>query len=195
MRTRRLALLALTALALMVATAAMAGTDSDIIYRLYHYEGGAWVRYYAADPLPTGGNQPGTNLWKYEYTVKNKAISGTGINTVWLFFNSDNVLCSTFSAATLPDANWTATRSGPISPNNNWKERFRTTVTSSFITLGNQLGGFAIEFTWVCNSVPGAQNYDAVYSGGSESSVTIEEEAPPVPVESSTWSGVKALYR
>jgi len=191
MKARRTVVLALTALALLTATAALAGTKTDIIYRLYHFEGGTWVRHYSSDPMPTGGNQAGTNLWKYEYTIKNKSYT-SGINTAWLFFNSDNVRCSTFSTATVP-TNWTIAKSGPIAPNNNWKERFRTTVTGSYITMGSELDSFTIEFTWVCGAVPGAQNYDAITTGGSESSVTIQEA--PVPVEKVTWGAVKAIYR
>lgn len=194
MRFWRLAPLAATAFVFLTAGLSSAGVSTDVTYRLYHFEAGTWVRYTQADPFPAGGNVPGTNLWKYEYTVKNKTFAGTGINTWYAFFNSDNVLCASLSATAQP-ATWTPTQQGPIAPNFNWKERFRTTTVASYITAGNSLPGFTVEFTWTCNSLPGNQNYDAVTSGGSESSVTTEDPETPVPADSRTWSAIKSMYR
>ena len=194
MRTWRLALFALTALVLLAATAASAGVNTDVTYRLYHYEAGNWVLYYSNSPFPAGGDQAGTNRWKYEYTVTNKNYAGSGITTWYAFFNSNNVLCSTWALASGPTG-WTPTKQGPLGGNYNWKERFQTTLPGGNpVTMGNSLTGFAVEFTWVCHSIPGPQNCDTVTSAGSESSVTIEESLP-VPVESRTWGSLKAVYR
>jgi hypothetical protein len=194
MKTWRIAPLAATALLLMSVAASSAAPNTDVRYRLYHFEGGTWVRYTQGDPFPAGGNLPGSNLWKYEYTVKNVAYAGTGINTWYAFFNSDNVLCATLVSATAP-VNWTVLQQGPIAPNNNWKERFRTTTVSSYITQGNTLGGYTIEFTWTCPTLPGNQNYDAVTSGGSEASITTEDPETPVPSQNVSWGNVKAIFR
>jgi len=192
MKLRRLAL-ALTALLVVTAQPALAANTS-VTYKLYHFEGGNWVRYMQADPFPGGGNLPGTNSWKYTYTVKNTGFAGSGINTWYAFFNSDNILCATLSSAAAPP-NWTTLQQGPIIPNNNWKERFRTTVPASNITLNNSLAGYEVVFTWTCNGLPGNQNYDAVTSGGSETSTTTEDPEAPVATVDKTWGAVKSIYR
>jgi len=194
MRFRLTVMLRATAVGLLVASAAHALPNTDVLYRLYHYESGSWVRYMQTDAFPAGGDQAGTNLWKYEYTVKNLSYAGSGINTWYAFFNSDNVLCATWSAAAGPFS-WTGAKQGPIAPNNNWKERFRTTTAGDYITLGNALAGFSVEFTWTCNTLPGNQSYDAVTSGGSESSITSEDPETPLATESATWGAIKSLYR
>ncbi len=186
--------LAAAAVGLLVSAAAYALPNTNVLYKLYHFEGGTWVRYRQTDAFPAGGATPGTNLWKYEYTVKNLGYAGTGINTWYAFFDSDNVLCSTHSSATGPGT-WATTKQGPVAPNNNWKERFRTVNSGEYITQGNQLSGFSVTFTLTCPVLPGNQSYDAVTSGGSEASVTSEDPENPVPVENATWSGIKSLYR
>ena len=163
--------------------AASASAQTSVTYKLYHCDGDS-------DPFPPGGDQPGTNLWRYTYDLCNNSFS-TGVRELNVFFNSDNVLCATFQASTQP-ANWTATQVGPISPNNNWRLRFRTLVTAARVAQGTCNDEFSIDFLWVCPSLPGSQNYDAISSSGSHASQTAP--AAPTPVESTTWGGIKSLY-
>ncbi|MFZ1946934.1 MAG: hypothetical protein WAW06_05260 [bacterium] len=171
------------------ADAALTRVDAQ----LYHWEGGLWKEYCQYDPFPAGGDQPGTNLWKYAYVVNNLS-APQPLNTIYTFFNSDNLAAdATWSAAVAP-AGWTATQIGPFDPDFNWKERFRTTNSAYYIQAGQALAGFSVEFTWTKAQMPPMQTYDAVFSGGSETSVTTSPCIPSA-TEETTWGGVKALYR
>jgi hypothetical protein len=151
------------------------------------------VEYCPDEVLPVGGNLPGTNLWKYTYEVHNLS-APQALNTVYTFFNSDNVaMDATWTAAAAPTG-WTTAQIGPFDPDFNWKERFRTTNSAYYIQAGQSLAGFSVEFTWTKASLPWDQIYDAVYSGGSESSTTTSP-CEPAATEAATWGGIKALYR
>ncbi len=162
---------------------------TGVTYHLYHDEGGSWVEYGPESPFPAGGDQPGTNLWRYEYELCNAGFS-SGVRELDVFFNSDNVLCATYVSAEQP-ASWTATPVGPFAPDNNWRIRFRTLVTDARISMGT-CGNFAVVFTWTCDSLPGQQNYDAISTTGSDAGVTAPTN--PVPVEDATWGAIKTLY-
>lgn len=175
---------------LLVPVVANARPKADATYRLWHWEGSNWVRYLPSTPFPPGGANPGTNLWKYEYTVTNLAFTGR-IGQFIAFFNWDLVLRSAYSTAVAP-TNWTITYSGPAPPDYNWKVQFRTTVTSAKIAPGSSLPGFAVEFTWTDpTALPGFQHYDAI-AEVSESDVTHDQDA--TPVEATTWGNIKALF-
>ena len=184
---------ALTLGALLVAALAapVAAQSASVTYRLYHFEGGNWVEYGPNATLPPGGNQPGTNLWRYAYELCNIGFS-TGLRELNVFFNSDNVLCSTFSSSTQP-ANWTGTLVGPIAPDQNWRIRYRTALTASRVAMGTCNAQFTLDFTWVCPNLPGTQNFDAIAGSGSYAGQT--SPATPVAVEPSTWGRLKGLYR
>jgi len=163
-------------------------------YKLYHYEGGNWVRYRQGNPLPPGGATPGTNLWKYNYWAANET-APSGIYQFMIYFNSDNVLRSVYSSATGPTG-WTLLNFPPIAPNNNWKERFRTSNSAYYVFQGDSLTGYEVQFTWLDGTLlPTAQNYDLVWSGGSESGNTTEMPPDMTPVQPATWSRIKTLYR
>ena len=163
-------------------------------YKLYHYEGANWVRYKQGDPFPPGGATPGTNLWKYNYWAANEA-APSNIYQLMVYFNSDNVLRSAYSSATGPTT-WTPTYFPPVSGNKNWKERFRSTTPAYYIPVGDTLTGFEVQFTWLDGSLaPTPQNYDLVWSGGSESGNTTEMPPDMTPVAVTTWSTIKSLFR
>jgi len=84
-------------------------------YKLYHYEGGNWVRYKQGDAFPPGGATPGTNLWKYNYWVANET-APAGIYQFIVYFNSDNILRSTYSSATGPTGRNLTLSEGPPVP-------------------------------------------------------------------------------
>ncbi|MFH1220002.1 MAG: hypothetical protein V1694_06070 [Candidatus Eisenbacteria bacterium] len=173
--------------------AALSEPMTSVQYRLYHWETDHWTEYCPGMLLPPGGNQPGTNLWKYEYTVSNIG-APQPLREIYTFFNSDNVaMDATLSSAVAPTG-WTATAIGPFAPDFNWKERFRTTNSVYYIGVGQVRSGYAVEFTWTKATLPGSQNYDAVYSGGSETYITMSP-CPPAATEETTWGGIKALYR
>ena len=181
-------LLAFAATAILAASAD--AQQTHITYRLYHFEGGDWVEYSPEAPLPPGGDQPGTNLWRYEYELCNFSFS-TGIRELNVFFNSDNALCATFSSSTQP-VDWTHLLVGPFDPNHNWRSRFRTLSTPARIAQG-ACAPYTVDFTWTCSSLPGAQNYDAISTSGSDAGTTVP--AAPVPAEAATWSRIKTKYR
>lgn len=183
-------LISVLALALCAGFAASASAQTSVTYRLYHFESGNWVEYSASDPFPAGGDQPGTNQWRYTYELCNNSFS-TGVRELNVFFNSDNVLCATYQSATQP-ASWTATLVGPIAPNNNWRLRFRTLVTAARIAQGACDDTFSIDFLWECAFLPGSQNYDAISSSGSHASQT--GPAAPTPTEPATWGSIKSLF-
>ncbi|MDI6809319.1 MAG: hypothetical protein QME66_10110 [Candidatus Eisenbacteria bacterium] len=178
-------------------------------YALYHCENGTWVRYTSSEPMPQGGNVPGTNLWRYNYRIRNLGFP-TKISTAYVYFNSDDVLRSTWSASCAPTC-WTAAKTGPAPGYNNWKIRFRTLTSSCYIAMGDSLGAidmnggpcvptycsghFAVEFTWTGASLPGPQNYDLISGAGSETGVTAEVPAPPTALDARSWGRVKALYK
>ena len=175
---------------MMVPAAGAFAQQTSVTYHLFHYEDGSWVEYAAGSDFPAGGDQPGTNLWRYQYTLCNASFS-SGIRELDVFFNSDNVLCATFDSASQP-ANWTSTPVGPFDPDNNWRIRYRTFDTASRVPQGECNSEFTVDFTWVCDTLPGPQNYDAISSSGSDSGVTTPAE--PSPVDSSTWGRLKTLY-
>lgn len=185
----RFTALALGLLLLVVLAPGAQAQATGVTYHLFHFEGGAWVEYAPGDSFPAGGDQPGTNLWRYEYDLCNAGFS-SGIRELNVFFNSDNVLCAAYDSAEQP-ADWTATPVGPFAPDNNWRIRYRTLVTASRVAQGT-CGSFAVEFLWACNTLPGAQNYDAISTTGSDAGATTP--AAPAPVESTTWGTIKSLY-
>jgi hypothetical protein len=165
--------------------------QASVTYRLFHYEGGNWIEYAANAPLPAGGDQPGTNLWRYTYELCNIGFS-TGLYELDMFFNSDDVPCATLSGSSQP-ANWTATQVGPVAPSNNWRLRYRTLLSGSRVAMGACNSDFSVDFTWVCPSLPGPQNFDAIATSGSYADVSLP--AVPLPVRPATWGQVKGLYR
>ena len=186
----------LVAAALLVVAAvfeASAEPMTSVQFRLYHWEDPAWVEYCPGEALPAGGDQPGTNLWRYDYTVYNYT-APQPLSTVYTFFNSDNLAMDATLVSAAAPTGWTVAQVGPFDPDFNWKERFRTTTSTYYIQAGQYLGGFSVEFTWTKAALPSAQNYDAVFSGGSESYVTMSP-CPPVAVEETSWGNLKALYR
>lgn len=184
-------ILALGMLAIAAVSAPAQAQQASVTYRLYHFEGGNWVEYGPNSTLPIGGDQPGTNLWRYQYDLCNIGFS-TGLRELNMFFNSDNVLCAALAASTQP-ASWTGTQVGPIAPDFNWRIRYRTLVTAARVAQGTCNDMFTLDFTWVCPNLPGAQNFDAISASGSYSGQSIS--GTPVPVESSTWGRMKDLYR
>jgi len=190
MKIRLTTLVLAMTLGVLLAASAFA-QQTGVTYHLYHYEAGSWVEYGPADAFPAGGDQPGTNLWRYTYELCNVGFS-TGLRELDVFFNSDNALCATLSAAAGP-TDWTTTQVGPFAPDNNWRMRFRTLVTAARVAQGACDSDFSVDFTWVCPTLPGSQNYDAIGSTGSDAGVTAP--AGPVPTEATTWGRVKALYR
>lgn len=184
-------ILALGMLAIVGLSAPAQAQTASVTYYLYHYEGGNWVEYGPNATMPVGGDQPGTNLWRYKYDLCNIGFS-TGLRELNMFFNSDNVLCATFVTSAQP-ASWTGTLVGPIAPDNNWRIRYRTLVTAARVAQGVCNDTFTVDFTWICPGLPGAQNFDAIAGSGSYASQSIS--GSPVPVESSTWGRMKDLYR
>jgi hypothetical protein len=178
---------------LLVPLVANALPKGDVAYRLYHKEGSNWVRYLPSSSFPPGGANPGTNLWKYEYTVWNVAFAAD-IYQFYAFFNSENVdSIAVYSSAVAP-ANWTVLYYPPVAPNYNWKERFKTTVVAARIKPGNSLSGFAIEFRWRNPAaLPGVQMYELTTANDSETSqYTHDQDA--TPVDSTTWGRIKGLF-
>lgn len=196
MKFLRTAMPVLLVAALVSAMAGQASAidNAEVYYDLFYLGNGSLNQQVgAADPMPAGGNTPGTNQWKYIYLVKNNAFA-SGLNQWYAFFNSDNVLRSNFpSLAIASPADWTPTYFAPSAGNNNWKERWRTSVVGSYIPLNGSLDTFAITFTWIGADIPGTQNFDAISVTGSFSGVT----KPNIitPVNSSTWGKIKALYK
>ncbi|MCX5800004.1 MAG: hypothetical protein NTX17_01245 [Candidatus Eisenbacteria bacterium] len=174
---------------LLVPLSADALPETDVQYKLYHQGDSGWVRHNPGDPFPSGGN-----VWKYEYSAANYQFA-YGVEQFIIFFNSNNVLRSTYSSAQAPTG-WAAiTYFQPIAPNNNWKVRFRPSSSSYYIALGSSLAGYVVQFTWaVSDTVPGSQNYDLKTSSTSDADVT--HEAPPdmTSVEATTWGRIKALF-
>ncbi len=190
MNIRRTAVVLAAAVGTFLSASAYA-QQTGVTYHLYHYEGSSWVEYSANDAFPTGGDQSGTNLWRYTYELCNVGFS-TGVRELDVFFNSDNVLCATLDAAATPSSDWTATQVGPVAPDNNWRMRFRTLVTAARVAQGVCEPAFSVDFTWGCPTLPGSQNYDAISSSGSDAEVTVP--AGPVAATPSTWGRIKALY-
>jgi len=172
---------------------AQAAPMTKVDFQLYHWEVNQWKEYCQYDAFPTGGDQAGTNLWKYTYTVYNMS-APQPLNTVYTFFNSDNLAADATWAGAAAPTGWTSTQIGPYDPDFNWKERFRTTNSAYYIQAGSGLAGFSVEFTWTKVQLPPVQTYDAVFSGGSETDVTTSPCIPSA-TEETTWGGVKALYR
>lgn len=176
------------ALVLISAGSVIAGTLSDVTYKLYHYSGGVWTQVEPSSPLPPGSNVPPNNQWRYDYQVLNK--SPNALNAFYAFFNSDNVNNAGWVSGTAP-ANWDILKQGPLAPNYNFKIRYRTLVSAAKIPSMGTLGCTAT-FTWVGAVLPGSQNYDAVNDGGSESGVTVPDAA--TAAQSTSWGRLKALY-
>jgi hypothetical protein len=191
-------LVVLSALALLLVGFTLAGSASAdpfavVRYQVFHWETDAWVEYVPGDAFPAGGDQPGTNEWRYDYIVYNWG-TPQPIQQVYLFFNSDNLaMDATWTGDAVP-AGWTGTQIGPFEPDYNWKERFMASGPAYYIAALDSLAGFSIEFTWIKPVLPGNQVYDAVFSGGSESGLTLHKTAP-IAARPSSWGDIKRLYR
>lgn len=184
----------LVALSVVMLTGpASADPFSVIRYQVFHWETGAWVEYMPASPFPAGGDQPGTNLWRYEYIVYNWG-TPQPLNTVYLFFNSDNLAMDATQTASEAPTGWTTATIGPFAPDFNWKERFRASSSTYYLGSPDSLAGFAVEFTWTKGSLPANQIYDAVHSGGSESGLTLHR-TQSVATEGTSWGDIKRLFR
>ena len=172
------------------------GADASmgkVEYKLYHYEIDEWVRYCQGDQFPPGGATPGTNLWRYEYSVMNISFP-TGVYQFMIYFNSDDIDRATYSSAVAPTG-WSIVYFPPVAPNVNWKVRFRTTNSAYYVMPGDTLPGYEVEFTWFDPSgLPGDQNYDLVCSAGSEPGVTKQYSGDITPVEATTWGKIKSLF-
>jgi hypothetical protein len=164
-----------------------------IRYQIFHWETDAWVEYMPAQSLPAGGDQPGTNTWKYDYIVYNWG-TPQPVQQVYIFFNSDNLAMDATWTGAVPPTGWTATAVGPFEPDYNWKERFMATGSAYYIGTTDSLAGFSVEFTWTKPVLPANQIYDAVYSGGSESGLTLHKTAP-IATTTTSWGEIKRLYR
>jgi hypothetical protein len=179
--------------AVTLAGVSFADPFTQIRYQLFHWETGTWVEYLPSDAMPPGGDQPGTNLWKYDYIIYNWG-TPQPIQQAYLFFNSDNLaMDATWTADTVPEG-WTTAQVGPFDPDFNWKERYRASSSTYYIATADSLAGLSVEFTWTKSAIPGNQIYDAVYSGGSESGVTLHKTHPSATATAS-WGKIKHLYR
>jgi hypothetical protein len=180
---------------LLVPVVADALPKGAVGYKLYHQEGSEWVRYRQGDTFPSGGAVSPTNVWKYEYSVMNYQFAN-GVYYFMVFFNSDNLgLWAAYTSAVGPAANWVITYFPPISPNYNWKVRFRASLSQYYVALNDTLDGYSVQFTWAkAGTLPGSQNYDLISSSGSESGVTSELPPGTTPVETTTWGAVKELF-
>jgi hypothetical protein len=155
---------------------------SQCFYRLYHYEGGTWVRYGQGDPFPGGGN-----LWKYEYTVHNEGL--LFVNLFRIFFNSDNIDHAQYVSSTAPSG-WTPSAVLPLPGFNNWKVEFET--FSNVIMPGDSLSGFEVQFTWSESYLPDVQHYEVAGNIGDGGETA---EYPPVAARPKTWGAVKSLFK
>jgi hypothetical protein len=172
------------------AATASAGVLSDAFYRLYWLSPGGPVRVYSAEVLPAGSNVAPDNQWRYDYEVVNKSVNP--LNAFYSFFNSDNVNNAQFVSGTAP-TDWTILQQGPVAPNFNFKVRHRTLIAGAKIPQNGTLV-CSDTFAWTGSVTPGAQNYDFVTDGGSESGVTVERN-DTTPAMATTWGRLKSLYR
>jgi hypothetical protein len=174
-----------------LATAAAAGGTS-VYYKLFHYQGGNWVQVYPSDPFPAGGDLPGTNRWRYDYSLYNNTAPGS-INTLQAFFNSDGLLhADPPPAGVTPPAGWTPTYFAPPSGAHSWRVRFRN--LGSPVPVGGAAGFYQVEFFWHDPVLPGTQPYDAQYSTGSETGQTIPDRRSTA-AGASNWGALRKLYR
>jgi hypothetical protein len=180
-------------LVLLISTAAGALPYTTVRYEIFHWETDTWVEYDPGDAMPSGGNLPGTNLWKYEYNVINWS-APQPLRQIYTFFNSDNVAMDATWAGDAAPTGWTTAQVGPFDPDFNWKERYMASSSEYYIPAPDSLAGFSVEFTWTGEFIPGSQLYDAVYSGGSESATTVHS-GDPTATSSESWGRVKALFR
>jgi hypothetical protein len=185
----KLRLLLAVVVLLALAGSAVAGTLAEAKYQLFYLSPGGAVRVLSTDPLPAGSNTPPNNQWRYDYAVQNK--SANTLYAYYAFYNSDDVNRAGWVSGTAP-ANWTITKQGPTSGHYNFKIRYQTLVAGSKIPSGGTLLCTGT-FTWIGAYVPGAQNYDAVFDGGSEAGVTTEDVTTATGAE--TWGRIKSLYR
>jgi hypothetical protein len=167
-------------------------------YKLYHYEGGEWVRYNQGDPFPAGGADPGTNLWKYAYCAinhdfKDGAENPLSVYQMWVFFNSDNINRSQYVSSTGP-ASWATVAWSQNPPDANWKVRFRASLAADYIAVGDTLCGFEVQITWTDPTMLPPQNYDLICAAISEPGVTHELPPETTPVEATTWGRLKSLF-
>ena len=184
---------AIALVVIMLVAQASCDPFAQIRYQIFRWETDTWVEYLPADPLPSGGDQPGTNLWKYEYIAYNWG-TPQPIQQFYVFFNSENpAMDATFAGVAAPSG-WTTTEIGPFDPDFNWKERFRASTSGDYLGSPDSLAGFMVEFTWTDASLPGNQIFDAVFSGGSESGVTLHR-SESTALAPTSWSGIKRLYR
>ncbi|KPJ61057.1 MAG: hypothetical protein AMJ46_03565 [Latescibacteria bacterium DG_63] len=162
-------------------------------YKVYHYEDSEWVRYHQGDPFPPGGADPGTNLWKYTYCPINLTFSAD-IYQFLIFFNSDNEVDRAQYVSAAGPEGWSSTYFPPVSPNVNWKVRFRASNAMYYIAVDDTLCGFEVQITWTDPTMLPPQNYDLVCSGESEPGVTHELPPDITPVETTTWGRLKSLF-
>jgi hypothetical protein len=134
-------------------------------------------------------------VWKYEYGVENHGFTAK-IYKFIIFFNSDSLPRTAFSSYQCPE--WWADSTmyyPPLPGYNNWKVMFSGHPSTYYVVKGDTHHGFAVQFTWAGETLPGPQNYDLVSPVGSEKVVTHELPSYITTVEAATWGRIKDLFR
>ncbi len=186
----RLSTSALALLALCAAIPALAG-GTLVRYSLYHFEASSWKAYYPGDALPAGGNLPGSNRWRYDYSLFNLSAPGA-VNTLVVFFNSDGTLRAQPGPASVSSPpGWASTFFAPPAGSQAWRQRFRNLSTP--LGVGGQMAPYTVEFFWGDPTLPGPQPYDAGFAAGSETGRTLPL-ARPSPVIAVSWGHLRRAF-
>jgi hypothetical protein len=116
------------------------------------------------------GGAPGSQIYRFDYTVENVSVSPDLAGLV-LFFDSDGLARSDFQSLTYPEG-WDDWFVLPEAPDGSWNVEWNT--FDNAIPMGGSLSGFSVTFVWNDPySIPGAQNYEVWNGGAHEGGTTI----------------------
>ncbi|UCF78024.1 MAG: T9SS type A sorting domain-containing protein [Candidatus Eiseniibacteriota bacterium] len=116
------------------------------------------------------GGPPGSQVFRFDYTVENLGVDPDLAGLV-IFFDSDGLARSDFQSLTYPEG-WDDWFVLPEAPDSSWNVEWNT--FSNAIPLGGSLSGFSVTFVWNDPySIPGAQNYEVWNGGAHEGGTTI----------------------
>ncbi|KPJ59378.1 MAG: hypothetical protein AMJ46_11630 [Latescibacteria bacterium DG_63] len=117
------------------------------------------------------GGAPGSQIFRFDYTVENVSVS-PALRGLVLFFDADGLARSDFQPPLAYPEGWDDTLVTGKASDGSWNVHFDT--YDNFVPMGGSLDGFSVTFVWNDPySIPGSQGYEVWNGGAHEGGTTI----------------------